>query len=97
MTEKVLPEHKKRQKMIREVLIGLITLLAIYQAGRSIYGSIERQMFLQAMQGSYRFKPRGSVETADIRSQRSDFVNFLQVIPQLTQMWPATGTAWPRT
>jgi cell division protein FtsB len=44
--EKVLPDHKKRQKMIREVLIGLVMLLAMYQAGRSIYTSVERQMFL---------------------------------------------------
>ena len=39
------------------------------------------------MEGNYRFKPRGSVETADIRAQRSDFVNFLQVLPQLTQAY----------
>lgn len=46
MTDKVLPEHKQRQKMIRELLIAIVTLLAIYQAGRSIYGSVERQLFL---------------------------------------------------
>lgn len=46
MPEKILPEHKKRQKMIREVLIAVVTLLAMYQAVRSICGSIERQIFL---------------------------------------------------
>ena len=51
----------------------------------------EKKMLATAMQGTYRFKPRGSVETADIRSQRSDFVQFLQVLPQLMQFWPAVG------
>lgn len=46
MSEKILPVHKKRQKLIREVLIAGVTLLAIYQAGRSIYSSVERQVFL---------------------------------------------------
>jgi hypothetical protein len=48
----------------------------------------ERQMLLAAMQGNYRFKPRGSVETADIRSQRSDLVQFMQVVGQTGQTWP---------
>ncbi|MBC7997122.1 MAG: septum formation initiator family protein [Leptolyngbya sp.] len=39
-------EKKQRQKLIREGLIASVTLLAMYQAGRSIYGSVERQMFL---------------------------------------------------
>jgi putative ABC transport system ATP-binding protein len=30
-------------------------------------------------------------QLADIRSQRSDFVQFLQVLPQLMQFWPAVG------
>ena len=41
------------------------------------------------LQGNFKFKPRGSVETADINKQRQDFVQFLQVLPQLLQAWPA--------
>lgn len=35
-----------RTKAIRELLIMLITLLAIFHAGRSLVNSIERQIFL---------------------------------------------------
>ena len=38
--------------------------------------------------GPFRFKPRGSVETADINRQRADFVQFIQTIPALMQVWP---------
>jgi len=41
------------------------------------------------LQGNFKFKPRGSVETADINKQRQDFIQFLQVLPQLLQAWPA--------
>jgi hypothetical protein len=43
------------------------------------------------MEGAFRFKPRGSVETADVNRQRGDFVSFLQLLPQLVQFWPAMG------
>jgi len=45
------------------------------------------------LQGTFRYKPRGSVETADTSRQRSDFVQFLQVLPQLLMGWPALGAA----
>jgi hypothetical protein len=41
------------------------------------------------LQGNFKFKPRGSVETADVNKQRQDFVQFLQVLPQLLGAWPA--------
>ncbi|HEY9783760.1 MAG TPA: septum formation initiator family protein [Candidatus Obscuribacterales bacterium] len=34
-------------RMVREIGIMLILVLAIYQAGRAIYGSFERQVFLR--------------------------------------------------
>jgi hypothetical protein len=64
------------------MLVGLET------RGVSIESGQEKQMLLAAMEGNYRFKPRGSVETADIKAQRNDFIQFLQVIPQLAQMSP---------
>ncbi len=45
------------------------------------------------LSGVFKFKPRGSVETADISGQRQDFVQFLQVLPQLIQAWPALASA----
>jgi cell division protein FtsB len=35
-----------RLKAIRDVLVACVTLLALYHAGRSIAGSVERQLFL---------------------------------------------------
>jgi cell division protein FtsB len=35
-----------KTKVTREVLIMLVTLLATYHAGRAIYSSVERQVFL---------------------------------------------------
>ena len=35
-----------KPKLIREILVLTITLLAIYHAGRSIYSSVQRQFFL---------------------------------------------------
>lgn len=41
------------------------------------------------LEGVYWFKPRGSVETADLNRQKRDFVEFLQTLPMLAQMNPA--------
>jgi hypothetical protein len=84
--QRTLAENGDEFQMPNGVLVGLETRGV--QVGTR---QDERQMLLQAMQGTYRFKPRGSVESADIRAQRQDFVEFLRVIPQLTQLWPAIG------
>ena len=84
--QRALAESPESIEMPQGVLVGLET------RGVPIEGlPQERQMLQQAMAQNYRFKPRGSVETADVRAQRSDFVQFLQVIPQLTTFWPAIG------
>ena len=49
------------------------------------------QITAQMLEGIYWFKPRGSVETADLNRQRQDFNSFLQVLPALAQMNPAIG------
>jgi hypothetical protein len=41
------------------------------------------------LSGTYRFKPRGSTENADISRQRQDYMSFLQALPMLMQVWPA--------
>lgn len=46
------------------------------------------------LEGSYRFKPHGSVETADKAKQRATFVQAMQFLPQFlqgVQMLSATG------
>lgn len=43
----------------------------------------------ELMTGTFRFKPRGSTENADITKQRHDFIQFLQALPIMLQMWPA--------
>ena len=43
----------------------------------------------QMLEGTFRFKPRGSSENADISRQRADYMNFLQSLSLLMQTWPA--------
>jgi hypothetical protein len=40
------------------------------------------------LEGTFRFKPRGSTETADPRSQRADFTTFAQFLPGFIQTMP---------
>ena len=41
--------------------------------------------------GAFRFKPRGSVETADPQRQRQDFAQSMQAMAQLSQVNPMIG------
>jgi hypothetical protein len=82
---RALRENSDQLELPDGMLVGLETRGVTLESGQ------ERQMLVAAMEGNYRFKPRGSVETADIRAQRSDFVHFLQILPQLSQQWPAVG------
>lgn len=43
----------------------------------------------QMLEGTFWFKPRGSVETADLNRQRQDFNQAIQILPALMQMNPA--------
>lgn len=43
------------------------------------------------LEGSFRFKPRGSTETADPRAQRMDFTSFAQFLPGFIQTMPLVG------
>jgi hypothetical protein len=43
------------------------------------------------LDGVFWFKPRGSVETADLNRQRADFNSMLQTLPALMQMNPAVA------
>ena len=47
------------------------------------------QITATLLQGPFRFKPRGSVETADPAKMRNDTMGLIQVLPMLLQMFPA--------
>ena len=55
-------------------------------------GQVETKNIVpEALEGTFRFKPRGSTENADITKQRADYIQFMQVLPMMLQMWPAMG------
>ena len=51
----------------------------------------EVQVTAQLLEGVFWFKPRGSVETADLNRQKQDLIGLLQVLGPLMQMNPAIG------
>jgi hypothetical protein len=53
-------------------------------------GQVETKNIVpEALEGTFRFKPRGSTENADITKQRADYIQWLQVLPMLIQTWPS--------
>lgn len=61
-------------KAVREVLIMGVTLLALYHAGRSIGGSVERQMFLHKESDSLK---AGQVQAQQVNKElREGLTNY---------------------
>lgn len=52
------------------------------------------KMTAAMLDGKFKFKPRGSVETADIGRMRSDFVQAMQMLPALMQVNPMIAASW---
>lgn len=48
----------------------------------------DKKVTASLMEGSFRFKPHGSVGTADISKQRADMIGFFQFLPQLLMAFP---------
>jgi len=48
----------------------------------------DKRITAQMLEGPVRFKPHGSVETADISKQRGDFVSAMQFLPIFLQAFP---------
>ena len=46
------------------------------------------------LEGKFRFKPRGSVETADNGKLRQDFVQLVQMLPGMMQWNPMMAASW---
>lgn len=57
----------------------------------------DKKITAQLLDGAFRFKPKGSVETADKGRLRNDFTNAMKMLPQMLQMCqalpPAAGRA----
>lgn len=51
-------------------------------------------MTADLLEGKFRFKPRGSVETADLGKLRSDFVQMMQALQGVFAMNPMAAAAW---
>lgn len=84
--KRTLAEMPEGMPMPEGVLVGLES------RGVAVENGLPQKSVMAAMmEGAFRFKPRGSVETADVNRQRGDFVSFLQLLPQLVQFWPAMG------
>lgn len=49
------------------------------------------QITADLLRGTFWFKPRGSVETADISQARADFNGLMQVLPMMMQVNPVFG------
>ena len=49
----------------------------------------DQSITAERLEGTYRFKPRGSTENADISKQRADYIQWMQMIGQLLKVWPA--------
>ncbi len=86
--QRVLAEQGTGMPMPDRVLLGLESRAVPIQEEES-----GRRFTADMLAGVFKFKPRGSVETADVSGQRQDFVQFLQVLPQLMQFWPALAGA----
>jgi hypothetical protein len=86
MWKRALAEQQDGMELPSSVLMGLETR----GADISQY-SPNRKFTVSLMEGAFRFKPKGSVETADKQRQRMDFNQSMQAIASLSQVNPMIG------
>jgi hypothetical protein len=77
--KRVLSEQPQGVEPPQGIMIGLEARGASLPDGR---------ITAQMLEGQFRFKPRGSVETADPRALRADFNQMLQALPALIAASP---------
>lgn len=51
----------------------------------------DKKITAQLLDGAFRFKPHGSVQTADPSARRQQWISFLQILPMLLQQFPMQG------
>lgn len=85
--------HQIWQRVLAEEAEPLILppsrLLTLESRGMTL---MDGQITAEMLTGTFRGKPRGSVESANPNQARLDFNQFLQLLPGLLQMWPALAT-----
>ncbi len=81
--KRVLAEQKDGIDAPQSLIVG------IEGRGQSIDSVMpDKKITAQLLEGAFRFKPHGSVETADIGKLRQDFLGFMQFLPQLLAAFP---------
>lgn len=58
-----------KARTLREALIMCVTLLALFYAGKSIYGSVERQVFLHDQAGQLK---KGQEQASEVNKELRD-------------------------
>lgn len=62
--------------------------------GQDVQSIRDGQVTPDLLEGKFKFKPRGSVETADNGRLRADFVQMMQMLPALMQTNPMIAASW---
>jgi hypothetical protein len=83
--KRMLAEQQEGVDVPESVLVGLES------RGQAIPGG---KITAQMLEGQFRFKPRGSVETADPRALRMDFTQMMQAFPPFLQMLMMLGQSF---
>jgi hypothetical protein len=83
--QRMLAERPEGIEAPDSVLVGLESRGMPVQGGR---------ITAQMLEGNFRFKPRGSVETADPRAMRADFVQMMQAFPPFMQTLQMVAMTW---
>jgi hypothetical protein len=83
--KRTLAEQPEGVEVPESVLVGLESRGAQVPGGR---------MTAAMLEGNFRFKPRGSVETADPRAMRMDFTQMMQAFPPFLQMLMMLGNTF---
>lgn len=82
--------HEIWKRTLRENPAKIPNDMMAYFEGRGIEfpeGTVTADM----LEGTFRGKPKGSVETADTQAMRQDFIGFLTAITQFSQSVPTFG------
>ena len=84
--------HAIRKRMLQENPEGMeapqSVMLGLESRGMPLQNGM---ITAQLMEGKFRFKPRGSVETADPKALRNDLNQLIAVLPSFFQLAPMMG------
>ncbi len=86
--------HAIRKRMVQEQQ-GQIDVPESVMTGLEARGAnIAEGITADMLEGKFRGKPRGSVETADPKALRNDFVQMMQALPAFAQAMPMIAGMW---